>query len=156
MEKKAPARFELTISCLLDRRFNQLSHGATWMFGQNTMIFKTCKHSISNLYSKLSKKSPAKFELTISCLLDRRFNQLGHGAEFFKDFIVLCPKIFLRQDTADWIIRHDKVDKRQWATRTAGKKLNFSWRAARKTQYCFYQYFLFYFFISMYLLFEKL
>ena len=25
---KAPARFELTISCLLDRRFNQLSHGA--------------------------------------------------------------------------------------------------------------------------------
>ena len=26
--KKAPARFELAISCLLDRRFNQLSHGA--------------------------------------------------------------------------------------------------------------------------------
>ena len=26
---KAPARFELAISCLLDRRFNQLSHGAT-------------------------------------------------------------------------------------------------------------------------------
>ena len=25
---KAPARFELAISCLLDRRFNQLSHGA--------------------------------------------------------------------------------------------------------------------------------
>ena len=27
-KKKAPARFELAISCLLDRRFNQLSHGA--------------------------------------------------------------------------------------------------------------------------------
>ena len=29
-EKKseAPPRFELGISCLLDRRFNQLSHGA--------------------------------------------------------------------------------------------------------------------------------
>ena len=27
--EKAPARFELTISCLLDRRFNQLSHGAS-------------------------------------------------------------------------------------------------------------------------------
>ena len=27
-ESKAPARFELAISCLLDRRFNQLSHGA--------------------------------------------------------------------------------------------------------------------------------
>ena len=25
---KAPGRFELPISCLLDRRFNQLSHGA--------------------------------------------------------------------------------------------------------------------------------
>ena len=25
---KAPPRFELGISCLLDRRFNQLSHGA--------------------------------------------------------------------------------------------------------------------------------
>ena len=28
MKMKAPARFELAISCLLDRRFNQLSHGA--------------------------------------------------------------------------------------------------------------------------------
>ena len=28
MNKKAPGRFELLISCLLDRRFNQLSHGA--------------------------------------------------------------------------------------------------------------------------------
>ena len=28
LSKKAPARFELAISCLLDRRFNQLSHGA--------------------------------------------------------------------------------------------------------------------------------
>ena len=26
--KQAPTRFELVISCLLDRRFNQLSHGA--------------------------------------------------------------------------------------------------------------------------------
>ncbi len=27
---KAPSRFELEISCLLDRRFNQLSHGALY------------------------------------------------------------------------------------------------------------------------------
>ena len=27
---EAPPRFELGISCLLDRRFNQLSHGAAW------------------------------------------------------------------------------------------------------------------------------
>ena len=30
--KKAPTRFELVISCLLDRRFNQLSHGATYQW----------------------------------------------------------------------------------------------------------------------------
>ena len=30
---KAPARFELAISCLLDRRFNQLSHGAKLLIG---------------------------------------------------------------------------------------------------------------------------
>ena len=30
-KRKAPPRFELGISCLLDRRFNQLSHGA-WVF----------------------------------------------------------------------------------------------------------------------------
>ena len=28
-KSEAPPRFELGISCLLDRRFNQLSHGAT-------------------------------------------------------------------------------------------------------------------------------
>ena len=28
IKDEAPARFELAISCLLDRRFNQLSHGA--------------------------------------------------------------------------------------------------------------------------------
>ena len=28
IKQKAPPRFELGISCLLDRRFNQLSHGA--------------------------------------------------------------------------------------------------------------------------------
>ena len=33
-KKEAPARFELTISCLLDRRFNQLSHGAIPSFAQ--------------------------------------------------------------------------------------------------------------------------
>ena len=27
-KSEAPPRFELGISCLLDRRFNQLSHGA--------------------------------------------------------------------------------------------------------------------------------
>ena len=33
-KQKAPPRFELGISCLLDRRFNQLSHGAAEQFGK--------------------------------------------------------------------------------------------------------------------------
>ena len=33
-----------------------------------------------NRWGKKSKKAPVGFELTISCLLDRRFNQLSHGA----------------------------------------------------------------------------
>ncbi len=38
---KAPSRFELEISCLLDRRFNQLSHGAWWqnIFWQKNKFF---------------------------------------------------------------------------------------------------------------------
>ena len=35
IKDEAPARFELAISCLLDRRFNQLSHGARVPFQQN-------------------------------------------------------------------------------------------------------------------------
>ena len=36
--KKALLRFELRISCLLDRRFNQLSHGANIMDSRNWFI----------------------------------------------------------------------------------------------------------------------
>ena len=40
-DKKAPARFELAISCLLDRRFNQLSHGAGVVDKpKNSVLFK--------------------------------------------------------------------------------------------------------------------
>ena len=34
----------------------------------------------SQLFPPQTKKAPARFELAISCLLDRRFNQLSHGA----------------------------------------------------------------------------
>ena len=41
---KAAARFELTISCLLDRRFNQLSHGAEVLaVSVICSVVKTCK-----------------------------------------------------------------------------------------------------------------
>ena len=46
--------------------------GRTWMF--------FVLLSISQLPG-LKNKAPARFELAISCLLDRRFNQLSHGAE---------------------------------------------------------------------------
>ena len=36
---KAPPRFELGISCLLDRRFNQLSHGARPTGGENKFVW---------------------------------------------------------------------------------------------------------------------
>ena len=35
---KAPPRFELGISCLLDRRFNQLSHGAKLDANPETLL----------------------------------------------------------------------------------------------------------------------
>ena len=45
IQKEVPARFELTISCLLDRRFNQLSHGTLVIeirFSLNK--FNSCQH----------------------------------------------------------------------------------------------------------------
>ena len=36
------------------------------------------------IVQKETLKAAARFELTISCLLDRRFNQLSHGAEVAK------------------------------------------------------------------------
>ena len=38
--KKAPERFELSISCLLDRRFNQLSHGAMATTAVKGIVFQ--------------------------------------------------------------------------------------------------------------------
>ena len=41
---QAPTRFELVISCLLDRRFNQLSHGAEVLaVSVICSVVKTCK-----------------------------------------------------------------------------------------------------------------
>ena len=44
IKDEAPARFELAISCLLDRRFNQLSHGAEVLaVSVICLVVKTCK-----------------------------------------------------------------------------------------------------------------
>ena len=42
VKKKAPPGFEPGISCLLDRRFNQLSHGAAACVSQNLIIYSVC------------------------------------------------------------------------------------------------------------------
>ena len=69
---KAPPRFELGISCLLDRRFNQLGHGAL-------SIHKCKRHCKSNTcVTKLGTKSwspnvglePTTLRLRVSCSTD--------------------------------------------------------------------------------------
>ena len=50
--KKAPARFELAISCLLDRRFNQLSHGAGVLNKQKKSLLFKPDTQISPLFLK--------------------------------------------------------------------------------------------------------
>ena len=40
----------------------------------------TIENKKRNLQKNLWGEAPARFELAISCLLDRRFNQLSHGA----------------------------------------------------------------------------
>ena len=42
---EAPSRFELEISCLLDRRFNQLSHGAGYNVWEKFIVLKYCRAS---------------------------------------------------------------------------------------------------------------
>ena len=50
LNKKALLRFELRISCLLDRRFNQLSHRATHNMVRTDTGFATC--SLGRLSNK--------------------------------------------------------------------------------------------------------
>ena len=57
---KAAARFELTISCLLDRRFNQLSHGAE--------VGKS-KHILQNVSPNVGLE-PTTLRLRVSCSTD--------------------------------------------------------------------------------------
>ncbi len=55
-KQKAPGRFELPISCLLDRRFNQLSHGANIHKGKKT-LYLCLFHSKINVWLILFKFS---------------------------------------------------------------------------------------------------
>ncbi len=113
-QPKAPLGFEPRISCLLDRRFNQLSPGANTRklslregdSEDQSMIKLRCLPALVHFHGVLSFKSqlrggcqnprsasaaaqrktsgqskaPLGFEPSISCLRDRRFNQLSQGA----------------------------------------------------------------------------
>ncbi|KAK2881334.1 hypothetical protein Q8A67_018602 [Cirrhinus molitorella] len=104
---EAPLGFEPRISCLQDRRFDQLSHGAPslrrvspgqlssaaaegWFASQPAHCTPVCV-LFSERKATLPKEGEAKrkaaaceaplgFEPRISCLQDRRFDQLSHGA----------------------------------------------------------------------------
>ena len=52
-KNKAPTRFELVISCLLDRRFNQLSHGATLVkMHEYTDPMQLLSHNVEKKYAQ--------------------------------------------------------------------------------------------------------
>ena len=70
-QNEAPPRFELGISCLLDRRFNQLSHGAAMMLCALTkLLMTTC------FVLRLKKDAPnvglepTTLRLRVSCSTD--------------------------------------------------------------------------------------
>ncbi len=98
---EAPLGFEPRISCLQDRHFDQLSHGTLpsfeaaegWFLNQigccctGAPLHPVCvqfsgkkNHYTSRWCSRHHAKAPLGFEPRISCLRNRRFNQLSHGA----------------------------------------------------------------------------
>ena len=71
LDKKAPARFELAISCLLDRRFNQLSHGAGVLIAGHMFLGdKTNTLRISKKTSPNVGLEPTTLRLRVSCSTD--------------------------------------------------------------------------------------
>ena len=69
---KAPPRFELGISCLLDRRFNQLSHGAEVLSSQSQYKIRYSKHlqQEKKCCSPNVGLEPTTLRLRVSCSTD--------------------------------------------------------------------------------------
>ena len=90
--KKAPARFELTISCLLDRRFNQLSHGAIPSFAQ----LKLSQHGMilqNYTWEKVAPNvglEPTTLRLRVSCSTDWASRAAGDRKGFGVQKDVSC------------------------------------------------------------------
>ena len=75
-KRKAPPRFELGISCLLDRRFNQLSHGASCDHGATVYIgissYDTGRHPTGQNKKDAPNVGlePTTLRLRVSCSTD--------------------------------------------------------------------------------------
>ncbi len=91
--QRGNAGFEPRISFLQDRCFDQLSHGASLVWhvcmvcypskaAEGWVVFKSpCSASAAAQgHTSGQPKALLGFEPRISCLLDRLFNQLSHGA----------------------------------------------------------------------------
>ena len=69
-KNKAPTRFELVISCLLDRRFNQLSHGATLVkMHEYTDPMQLLSHNVEKTTPNVGLE-PTTLRLRVSCSTD--------------------------------------------------------------------------------------
>ena len=74
---EAPLGFEPRISCLQDKRFDQLSHGAQPRWTRPAFcLLRAEPHNTR--WCLITTKGAAGIGPSISCLLDRRFNQLCH------------------------------------------------------------------------------
>ena len=104
MKMKAPARFELAISCLLDRRFNQLSHGAICPRQiQFDHIFLVEKLPGKKVWSPNVVLEPTTLRLRVSCSTDwasRAVWQYGWSRKLSKSHPSIVSKA--RQIWADW------------------------------------------------------
>ena len=71
LQAKAPEGFEPSISCLLDRRFNQLSHGATCdMCTEKQNTAKATVHSSLKKVTPNVGLEPTTLRLRVSCSTD--------------------------------------------------------------------------------------
>ena len=95
-----PTTPRLRVSCSTD-----------WANRADILVFETCPFCFWVGVTKMKRgekkiKAPPRFELGISCLLDRRFNQLSHGATLKYRIILMhlwkTPMIERGRSTQRW------------------------------------------------------
>ena len=76
-KKKALTGFEPVISCLLDRRFNQLSHRARWRKGMYKHVFNCGQTSTALLSAGGIQVSAEEGKIKVVNTLESRLELLG-------------------------------------------------------------------------------